>query len=466
MTNGDEATTMKRAGAAPGPFARLDAFVFGPRPPDNLPDRARAGVARAQKSAEVLLTLAQTGAIVFFALVYSITPKAFPLDAPFEPVPFLLAFYALFTALRLYLALTDALSRPVQFVSIAVDMAVLTLTIWSFHLQYGVPPSVYLKAPTLLYVFILIALRAMRMDADQVIFSGFCAIVGYGALVGYAIDAAGMDMITRDWAKYMTSDSILIGAEIDKLLAISIVTGVLAVVVTRARRMLLVAAAERHAAEELSRFFPAQVANAIREADLGREDLAVRREAAVLMVDLRGFSEMSTTMAPKQTLALISEYQSLVVPVIHRHGGSVDKYLGDGILATFGAIEPRPDFARDALAALRDILAEGAAWEQRRRYDGEPAPRIVAALDIGRLTLGVVGADGRLEFTIIGHVVNRVAKLEKHARALRARGLATQRALTAACGDDQPDGLNVDMRRGETVPGVAGEIDIAVVTPR
>ncbi|MEL6792596.1 MAG: adenylate/guanylate cyclase domain-containing protein, partial [Pseudomonadota bacterium] len=400
----------------------------------------------------------------FFGVVYKLTPKAFPVDAPFEPVPYLLGFYALFTAWRLYRALTGQLSRRVQFVSIAVDMAVLTLTIWSFHLQYGVPPSVYLKAPTLLYVFILITLRAMRMEADQVIFAGFCAFIGYGALAIYAIETAGMEMITRDWAKYMTSDAILIGAEIDKLLAISIVTAVLAVAVTRARRMLLVAAAEKHAAEELSRFFPPQIANAIREADLGREGLAVRREAAVLMVDLRGFSALSTTLAPKETLALISDYQRLVVPIIHRHGGAVDKYLGDGILATFGAIEPRESFAEDAFAALRDILIEGRSWEESRRYDGEPAPRVVAALDVGRLTLGVVGADGRLEFTIIGHVVNRVSKLEKHARDLRARGLATQRALTAAFGDAEPEGLTVDMRRGQRVNGLSGDMDVAVIT--
>ncbi|MEL7466115.1 MAG: adenylate/guanylate cyclase domain-containing protein [Pseudomonadota bacterium] len=448
------------------PLARLDIFIFGARPPENLPERARRGVARAQTSAEILVTLAQIGAIVFFGVVYKLTPKAFPADAPFEPVPYLLAFYAIFTALRLYMALTDQLSRPIQFVSIAVDMAVLTLTIWSFHIQYGVAPSVYLKAPTLLYVFILITLRAMRMEADQVIFAGFCAVIGYIALAGYAIETAGMEMITSDWAKYMTSDAILIGAEVDKLLAISVVTAVLAVAVTRARRMLLVAAAEKHAAEELSRFFPPQIANAIREADLGREGMAVRREAAVLMVDLRGFSALSTTLAPKETLALISDYQRLVVPIIHRHGGAVDKYLGDGILATFGAIEPRESFAQDAFAALRDILVEGGAWEERRRYDGEPAPRVVAALDIGRLTLGVVGADGRLEFTIIGHVVNRVSKLEKHARLLRARGMATQRALTAAFGKDDPPDLSLDMRRSQEVPGLAGEIDVAIVTPR
>ena len=62
--------------------------------------------------------------------------------------------------------------------------------------------------------------------------------------------------------------------------------------------------------------------------------------------------------------------------------------------------------------------------------------------------------------------MNRVAKLEKHARKLRARGLATQRALTAAFGREDPPDLFIDMRRGEEVPGLAGEIDIGVVTPK
>lgn len=450
---------------SPSALNRLDAFLFGQRPPGDLPERARDGVAQAQRSAEMLVTLTQVGAVVFFGAVYALTPKAFPLDAPFEPVPILLGIYALFTALRLYLTLTGRLSRPVQFLSIALDIGVLTATIWSFHLQYGVAPSVYLKAPTLLYVFILIALRALRMEADQVIFAGFCAILGYAALTAYALDAAGMDMITSDWAKYMTSDAILIGAEVDKLLTIAAVTGVLAIAVTRARRMLLVAAAERHASEELSRFFPRQVASAIRAANDAGAGLGQRREAAVLVVDLRGFSALAATMAPKDTLALISDYQSLIVPIIHRHGGSVDKYLGDGILATFGAVEPREGFARDAFAALREILIEGAAWEERRRYDGEPAPRVVAALDVGRLTLGVVGADGRLEYTIIGHAVNRASKLEKHARVLRTRGLASQRALEAAFGDEPAEGFRAEIRRSENVPGLSAPIDVAIMTP-
>ena len=465
MTGNDETKTDVAGTDMAGRLRRLDQFAFGVRPPKDLPDRARRSVARAQSSAEYLLTLMQIGAIIFFGAVYYVTPKAFPVDAPFEPVPILLTAYAAFTGLRLWLTLTDRLSRPIQFASIAIDIVVLMLTIWSFHLQYEVAPAVYLKAPTLLYVFILIALRAMRMEADQVLFAGFMAVLGYGGLAAYALKDAGMEMMTSDWAVYMTSDKILVGAEIDKLLAIASVSGVLAIAVTRARRMLLVAAAERHAAEELSRFFPPQVANAIREADQNRQGLGARREAAVMMIDLRGFSAISAQLSPSETLSILSDYQSRMVPIIHRHGGSVDKYLGDGILATFGAIEEREGFAEAALAAMRDVLIEGAAWEAARAYSGDPAPRVVAALDVGRLTLGVVGADGRLEFTIIGDVVNRVAKLEKHARALTARGVVSGRALARA-GGAAPEGMTLAPHVAEPVPGLAAPIDVFVATTR
>ena len=184
-----------------------------------------------------------------------------------------------------------------------------------------------------------------------------------------------------------------------------------------------------------------------------------------MMIDLRGFSAIAAELSPREVLAILSEYQSRVVPIIHRHGGAVDKYLGDGVLATFGATAPDPRFAETAVAAFAEALRAGAEWEASRRYEGLPAPRVVAALDIGRLTLGVVGADDRLEFTIIGDVVNRVAKLEKHARALGARGVVTRRALDRAGGEAALAGLAHQAAPRETVPGLAAPLDLVAVSP-
>jgi adenylate cyclase len=130
-----------------------------------LPERVRRAIRHQEETSEILVGLLQVVAIVFFAILYSSTPKAFPPDVPFEPVPWTLSIYAVFTLLRLWLAIRRQLPPWFLRVSVVVDIGVLMVTIWSFHLQYQAPPALYLKAPTFMYVFILITLRALRFDA-------------------------------------------------------------------------------------------------------------------------------------------------------------------------------------------------------------------------------------------------------------------------------------------------------------
>ena len=89
------------------------------------------------------------------------------------------------------------------------------------------PPTFYLKVPTLLYVFIFIALRALRFEARFVVMAGLVAAAGWSMLALYAMAGPdGMKMITRDYIHYMTSNSVLIGAEIDKVVSILTVTAI------------------------------------------------------------------------------------------------------------------------------------------------------------------------------------------------------------------------------------------------
>jgi hypothetical protein len=128
------------------------------------------------------------------------------------------------------------------------------------------------------------------------------------------------------------------------------------------------------------------------------------------------------------------------------------------VLATFGAVRPLAAPAAAALDAMTDLLAEGAAWSAGRRAAGLPAPAVNAALDAGRVTLGVIGHDERLEVTVIGEVVNRVAHMEKQGRDLGAPGLISARALAAA--RRQGGGA------GAEIAPAAGAADRAVVRPR
>ena len=102
--------------------------------------------------------------------------------------------------------------------------------------------------PTLLYVFIFIALRALRFEARFEVFAGITAAAGWTILAIYAVYASGgMEMITRNYIYYMTSNSILIGTELGKIISILTVTAILAVAISRARSLLTRDVAERAA---------------------------------------------------------------------------------------------------------------------------------------------------------------------------------------------------------------------------
>ena len=174
----------------------------------------------------------------------------------FEPVPWFLGIWLAVTIIRLYLAYRNRMSAPLLYLSIIIDMSLLLGMIWSFHLQYQQPPSFYLKSPTLLYVFIFIALRALRFEARYVITAGVVAAIGWAAMAVYAtLASGGMEVVTRDYVYYLTSNSVLKGAELDKVITILTVTAIIAVAITRAHKLLVKAVAEGAAAHDLSRFF-------------------------------------------------------------------------------------------------------------------------------------------------------------------------------------------------------------------
>lgn len=409
------------------PVRALRRAVLGSVSQAHPPARTRAAIAEAEAESEILVGWTQVAAIIGFALLYAISPKAFPPDVPFEPVPLALATYAVFIVLRLALAYRRRLTPAFLALSIVVDMTVLMTTIWSFHLQYGAPAALYIKAPTLMYVFILIALRALRFEARWVLLAGGVAIAGWLVLVAFAIlvDPAGLP-VTRNYVEYMTSYRILVGAEIDKLVSMSMVAIVLAVVVTRARSMLIEATTERFASAELARFFAPEVASTIKQADMAIVPGDGRlRDAAVMFIDLRGFTRLSRELTPHEVMALLGEYQGRLVPVIRAHGGSVDKFLGDGILASFGAVRSSATFAADALRAGEALLDEARAWATARAAEGRNPVRIGIGIAAGPVLFGAVGSRDRLEYTVIGDPVNLAAKLEAHTKAVGAPALAS-----------------------------------------
>jgi adenylate cyclase len=160
-------------------------------------------------------------------------------------------------------------------------------------------------------------------------------------------------------------------------------------------------------------------------------------------------------------IALLGEYQRLVVPIVRHHGGSIDKYLGDGILASFGAVALDAACAAQALRAVDEIVQAVDAWRAQRRAAGLAAPDVGAGLATGEVVFGIVGDGQRLEYTVIGDAVNLAAKLEKHNKAQGTRALATREAYELARAQGYAVGKAVCP--AAVVGGVAGSVDLVVL---
>lgn len=390
-----------------------------------LPPRVISAIRRQEDGAEILVKLIQLTVVLIWSTLYAVSPKPV-LASGFSPVPLALSAYLVLNVIGMVWALRLGLPDWAVYVNILIDVTTLMVLIWSFHVQYGQPPSFYLKSPTLLYIFIFIAVRALRFQARFVIATGLAAALGWAAMTAYVIFSdPAHSMITRDYVHYMTSNSVLLGAEIDKIISILVVSLILALAIRRAHQLLVRATAEGVAAHDLSRFFDRSVAERIRSADDTIEPgQGVRRQAAVVFVDIRGFTPMAADMSPDAVVSLLTAYENRIVAIIHDHAGVVDKFLGDGIMATFGAVTPSETFAADAIAAIDAIMDDARRWcddDVLRVID--PA-RVNAACASGSVIFGALGGAERLEYTTIGAPVNLAAKLEKHNKETGAWALA------------------------------------------
>jgi len=374
-----------------------------------IPARIRENIKIQQQASERIIGWAQLAIVFAFSVLYFLSPKAFAENVTFTPVPWFLAAYFIFTLLRLYLSYRYKLSYTFLIVSIVVDMLLLFALIWSFHIQYGQPASFYLKAPTLLYVFIFIALRALRFEPGFVVFSGLVAAIGWLLLSYYAISTTGMENITRDYVEYMTSNKILIGAEWDKVISIIVVTAILTTVIARGQTLLKQAIQSDAAAEDLSRFVPEVIADQIKhdahEPDLNRTETG---ECTMLFVDLESFTSISESMPPQQLVMTLNSFFAAAARPIHENGGVINQFIGDAILASFNIPKHNPDHASNAIRTALEILRE---LETREFAGIRLSGRI--GINTGQVTGGLVGIPERLHYTVNGDNVNIASRLEQ-----------------------------------------------------
>ena len=174
----------------------------------------------------------------------------------------------------------------------------------------------------------------------------------------------------------------------------------------------------RHVGEDVAK------AAMSRQMELGGEV----RDVAVLFIDVVGSTTIATEQPPQEVVKLLNRFFAVVVAEVHEHGGFVNKFEGDAVLAVFGAPEEMDDAAGSALAAARTMTA--------RLQEEVPEAEAGVGVSAGQAVAGNVGAESRFEYTVIGDPVNEAARLSEHAKTVDGCVVASVRAVEAAGADE------------------------------
>ena len=168
---------------------------------------------------------------------------------------------------------------------------------------------------------------------------------------------------------------------------------------------------EMIARTNFERFFAPQLAKRIAESAESMRLGGEKRTVAVLFSDIRGFTRLSETMRPDEMAHLLTEYFTQMVDCVFRYDGTLDKFMGDAVMAQWGAPIGGPDDADKAIRSAIDMMRELETLNARWRAEGRPQLRIGIGVNYGEAFAGNIGSEKRLEFTVIGDTVNTARRL-------------------------------------------------------
>lgn len=177
----------------------------------------------------------------------------------------------------------------------------------------------------------------------------------------------------------------------------------------------------------LSRFFSPTVVADLQTASANLD--LERRDAAIMFVDIRDFTSYAETASARELARVLGEYRHIVAGTVFAYGGTVDKFIGDGVMAVFGQPKPKADDAQRALACALSLTTELDEWRNNNIGRGGPCLNAGIGLHYGTVLGGVIESGFHDEFTVIGDAVNVAQRLESLASLLKSPLVVSDRII-------------------------------------
>lgn len=331
--------------------------------------------------------------------------------------------------------------------------------------QDVMPLAMQYRFENFIYFFVILAAGTMAYSWRTVIAIGVWTLVMWMVALAmswwFTIPTPGLSEAAAeaygagsDLFKFLDPNSYMVQMRVQEVIVFLIVAITLGVAARRSNQLLLDNAGLERERANLSRYFSPNVVEQLSQNDEPLKQVRIEN-VAVLFIDIVGFTRLAAGRDPHEVIALLRGFHGRMEREVFRHSGTLDKYLGDGLMATFGTPEPGDRDASNALDCARAMQDSLAVWNTERRRLGEPEIHAGIGIHYGETLLGDIGAN-RLEYAVIGTAVNVAARLEEMTRGLKAEIVMSDdlrlQALKEQIGGDLTDGF--ESHPGQVVRGL------------
>ena len=423
--------------------------------------RLGAMLARAVREGARLQFWARSGALAVVAVFFGFIAKW---DASYLFILGSLLFFFLVGAWQYWLV---RMRRDPPWLAYVVGTLDIVLVTWLLvgpnpFADGGMPPAMQLRDGSFKYLLIFVCLGALTLSPRLALWLGIAAAISWSAAVRWVISQPGTvvsygrpgAMSAADHAKLaLDPNFVSLIDQTTHVVVILIITGILAIVVSRSRRLADDYIVAERARVNLARHFSPNLVDELASTDEPFGPVR-RQEVAVLFADIVGFTAYSEDQAPEAVFELLRQFHRRMEQVVFDHGGTVDNYIGDCIMATFGVPHPAADDPLRALNCARAMIGALRSWNGRRVAGGEPAVDVRIGAQYGTVVLGAVGSERNLSVAVVGDTCNVASRLQALCRELDAE-ICIGDELIAAIGPDAPAPALAGLveRRGVTLRG-------------
>ena len=326
---------------------------------------------------------------------------------------------------------------------ITLDLVFLTVTVLvpNPFAQLDWPTAMQYRLVNFPYFYIFLAGATVAYSWRTTLSVGIMtAILWLVALIMLSVFGTVIPQLTTDvgeavskypeMLEFIDPNNPGIGLRIADVIIFLIVAGILAINGWRSNQLLLKQARSARERENLSRYFSPNIVDELADKDNPFSNIRSQK-VAVMFADIVGFTRMAEHGNPEKVVALLREFHRRLEAAVFDNHGTLDKFLGDGIMATFGSPVTGPNDALNAMQCAREMIASVNEWNEQREEAHEEPIILSIGIHYGEVILGDIGSERRLEFAALGDTVNVAARLEELTRSMGTQILISNELVVA-----------------------------------